>query len=108
MRKFIGSTWHVGYYSKFTSITLNGNYKIYIVPNNSNIDDVKNIQMIVNNQNVENVEIKYDGSAYPYADDKNFKLLINGECVHSSKYTKKYLIEFDGDFTLKEESFVDH
>lgn len=105
-RVFIGCTSHIGYFSKFTSMTLNGTYKIYIVPIKKDIQDVSKLEMIIEGNG--NVEIKYDGSAYPNGENKNFKLLVNGECIHVTKYINKYLVEFNGAYTLKEESFVDH
>ena len=60
------------------------------------------------------IDTFYDATNYEdfYNKDKdvnlNFRLFVNKECVHASQYVKKYLIVFDGDYTLKVHKYVDH
>jgi hypothetical protein len=116
MRKFIGVTYHVGYFSTFTNINITqGTIKIYIVPNNmkgdpDNIDTTQLSNVFLDEMNCDvKYDIKYDASGYMNGNtNENFKLLVNGECVHASQYTMKYLIEFTGSFVLTDVSFVDH
>lgn len=118
MQKFIGLTSHVWYYSTFTNININSQgeqhtIKIYIIPpnikcNSESVDTTLLDTVWIKEMNCENIETEYDASGYLSNHNENFKLLVNGKCVHASQYTQKYLIEFKGSFVLTEVSFIDH
>lgn len=118
MKLFIGMTKHIGYFSKFTHITItNAQNKvvIYIVPTKLKLEDIKPEKLNkiwTKNVNGEDVDVVYDSSNYEKLSndnkDANFRLFVNGACIHASIYAQKYLIEFDGTYILKETDFVDH
>lgn len=127
MKKLIGATSHVMYYHKFTNIYITNamnTIKIYDVPSNTKLDvdtcvdidtcvdvdtsvdiDTKQLSLVWSKE-IDNEEFEIECDAPNYMDhknnDTNFRLMINGECVNSSKFVQKYLIEFDGYYVLKE------
>lgn len=124
MRKFIGTTSHVRYFSKFTNISITSTtkhtLKIYLVPDKIKTEfpdnvDVKQLTMIwTKEMDCGTINTIYDPSNYSSGNreniNENFRLIINGECVHASQYIQKYLIEFNKEFEFvtNETSFVDH
>ena len=116
MKQFIGSTASVAYYNDFTNIEITNthNIKIYLVPSKSTISDAIGELIWTKEFNGNSISTKYDSRNYEDFYNKhkdvnmNFRLFVNDECVHASKYVNKYLIEFDGDYKLTVEKFVDH
>lgn len=114
MKQFIGATSHVMYYSKFTDIHVTNatSINIYTVPSKSTIENASGT--LIWTKEVGEIITLYDSANYEdfYNKNKdrskNFRLFVNGECIHASEYTQKYLIEFDGEYTLKVNNFVDH
>jgi len=113
MRQFIGMTSHIGYFSKITNISISNaqKVKIYDITNKCDINvDTSKLNIVwMKELKYEDVITKYDTSNYENGkNNENFKLIVNGECIHSSKYLHTYMIEYDGDFILNESIFVDH
>jgi len=124
MRKYIGLTSKARYFMNLTNINIsvlkssvikiyNIPFGIKIEPESINIDDFVMVYSIdTKNMDRESFETRYDTSNYlnnPKGDRNGyFRLFVNDVCVHSAQYLQKYLIEFEGEFTLTEEQFVDH
>lgn len=116
MKQYIGLTWKTGYFSKLTDIDIlhTNNVKIYVVLDNVKCD-VKDLEMsqlrLLWDKDVNgNVETLYDSSNYingKYGDYK-FRLFVNNELIDATKYIQKYVIEFDGLYSLKVNDLVDH
>ena len=121
-KQFIGLTWHAGYFSKCTDISIsdidNGKtVKIYLVPSEEKRSSIENIDItklqLICEKKVETgkLETYYDSSNYEsdsYRGNEKFKLLVDGQSVHATQYMEKYLIGFDGSFVLKDTKHVDH
>lgn len=115
MKQYIGLTSHVGPYNKLTDIDIlhTNNVKIYLVPNNIICPveevDVSLLPLVYDKYMEEPVETSYNTDNYiNTTKGDNFRLFVNNEVVHSSTYLQKYIIEFDGLYSLKSNEFVDH
>jgi len=130
-RIFIGAISRISYFYKFRDITIDpiddSIINVYIIPNgtlgNADNIDITNIQLILSEKIKSNenssLMVSYDYSGYDvynehYVHDKNininenFKLYVNNVCIHSTQYFQKYLLEFEGTYTLKETTYIDH
>lgn len=115
MKQYIGLTWKIHYYHKFTDIDIihTNTVKIYNVPTNIKCDvtelDMLDLELIWEKDVNGYVETVYDSSNYMNGGKHdNFRLFVNNEVVHASKYIQKYLIVFDGMYSIKVSDFMDH